>query len=159
MKLTHGQVRGALNLSQDALRHWKTVIVPLSVRKGRRACFSLGDLLALAIIKTLTDQFGVPVGNLEVVASALFEQCGQHSWTRFERQAALINPNSWSLSFVFDGQIPQLTGPVIVIPCAPIIASLRTALLVEQPDDPQVSLKFPLAAVSVERRSAGGGNS
>jgi len=159
MKLTHGQVRGALNLSQDALRHWKTVIVPLSIRKGRRPCFSLGDLLALAIIKILTDQLGVPVGNLGVLATALFDQCSQHSWTRFERQAALIDPNTWNLSFVFDAQIPPLTGPAIIIPCAPIIGSLRAALLVEQSDDAQVSLRFPLAAVPLDRRSAGGDNS
>jgi hypothetical protein len=93
------------------------------------------------------------------MARALFEQCGQQSWARFERLVALICPGDWSLSFVPDGQISQLTQATIVIPCAPIIASLRTALMVEYPDEPQAALRFPLAAVAVERRSAGGSNS
>jgi DNA-binding transcriptional MerR regulator len=151
MKLTLGQVRDALGLSRDAYRHWQTVIVALSVRKGHRPCFTHGDLLALAIVKSLTDEIGVPVGKLESVARTLFEQCSQQPWTRFERQAALIYPENWTLAFVPDGQIPQVGKAAIVVPCGPIIAVLRAALTVEQPEDAQVALRFPLASVTAER--------
>jgi len=157
MKLTLGQVQDTLGLSRDTYRHWRTVILPLSVRKGHRPCFTHGDLLALAIVKTLVDQFGVQVRNLDSLARALFDQCGQHPWTKFERQVAVIYPATWRLMFGAENQIPQLTGAAIIVPCGPIIASLRAALMLEQEEDPQAALRFPLAAV--ERRIVGSDNS
>jgi DNA-binding transcriptional MerR regulator len=151
MKLTLGQVRGTLGLSQDTYRHWKTVLLPLAARKGRGACFSHGDLLALAILKSLTDQVGVPVGGLDAIARSLFEQCGKQSWAKLERLTAVVCPEDGSLSFVFDGQIPQMTQAAIIIPCGPIISVLRAALMVEQPEETQSRLRFPLAAVTAER--------
>jgi hypothetical protein len=153
MKLTLGQVQEALGLSRDAYRHWQTVLPPLAVRKGRKPCFSHGDLLATAIVKALADDVGVPVSKLESVASSLFEQCGQHPWTKFERQIAIVFPGTWNVSFVADSQNPLTGRAAIAIPCAPIIALLRAALMVEQVDEPQVPFKFPLAAVTTERGS------
>jgi hypothetical protein len=155
MKLTLGQVRGTLELSPDTYRHWKTVLLPLATRQGRAACFSHGDLLALAIVKSLTDRIGVPVGNLDIIARKLFEQCNQQSWAKFERLTAFISSENWTLSFVSDGQYPQASGPAVIIPCGPIIASLRSALMIEQPEDTQANLRFPLSAVA-ERRRIGG---
>ena len=157
MKLTLGQVQEALGLSRDAYRHWQTVLPPLAIRKGRKPCFSHGDLLALAIVKVLVDDIGAPVSKLESVASALFGQCSQQPWAKFERQLALVIPGTWDLSFVADNQTLSPGRAVIAIPCAPVIASLRAALMVEQTDEPQAPLRFPLAAI--ERRSAGGDNS
>jgi hypothetical protein len=155
MKLTLGQVRGTLALSPDTYRHWKTVLPPLAARQGRAASFSHGDLLALAIVKSLTDRVGVPVGNLDVIARKLFDQCGKQSWAKFERLTAFISSDSWSLSFVSDGQYPLAIGPSLIIPCGPIIASLRSALMIEQPEDMQANLRFPLSAVADQRRIAG----
>lgn len=151
MKLTLGQVRGTLGLSQDTYRHWKTVLLPLATRKGRGACFSYGDLLALAILKSLTDQIGVPIGGLDTIARSLFEQCGQQSWAKLERQTAVVCPANASLSFVLDGQIPQRKQATIIVPCGPIISVLRAALMVEQPEEVQARLRFPPAAVTAQR--------
>src|ERR1700733_12268193 len=106
MKLTLGQVQDTLGLSRDTYRHWTKVLLPLASRKGRKARFSHGDLLALAIIKSLTDQIGASIGNLNSLARELFEQCGQQPWTRFERLAAVITPADRGLSFSPEGQIP-----------------------------------------------------
>lgn len=157
MKLTLGQVREALQLPQETLRYWRGALLPLAVRKGHQPCFSPGDLLALAIVKILVDQFGVQIRNLDSLARALFDECEQHSWTRFERQVAVIYPGTWNLLFAAENQIPQLTGAAIIVPCGPVIAALRAALMVEQTEEPQGALRFPLAAV--ERRSVGGDKS
>jgi hypothetical protein len=151
MNLTLGQVQGALGLSRDTYRHWKTVLQPLALRKGHRACFSHGDLLALAIVKSLTDKIGVPVSNLDSVARTLFEQCGQQPWARFERLAAVVFPEDWNLSFAPEGQIPPMTRTAIIVPCGPIISLLRGALMLEQPEEAQAALRFPLSAVTEGR--------
>ena len=151
MKLTLGQVQGALGLSRETYRHWKSVLVPLSLRKGHGACFTHGDLFALAMIQALSEGFGVPVGRLETVANALFEACGQQPWTRFERQSALIHPDDWSLSFVSDNQPLPMKRAGIIIPCASIIAMLRDALAIEQPDEVQTDFRFPLASITPNR--------
>jgi hypothetical protein len=156
MKLTLGQVRGTLKLSPDAYRHWKTVLPPLATRQGRGASFSHGDLLALAIVKSLTDRIGVPVGNLDIVARKLFEQCGKQPWAKFERLSAFISTENWSLSFISDGRYPQTGTPSVFIPCGPIIASLRSALMIEHAEDTQANLRFPLSAVANRRRIGGG---
>lgn len=158
MKLTLGQVRGALGLTPDAYRHWNKVLLPLAVRKGQGLRFTHGDLLALAIVKSLTDQIGVPVGNLDSLARALFEQCGQQSWAKFERRTALIIPGTWNLTFFPDGQVPLMTQAAIIIPCNTIIMALRASLMIEQSDDTQATLKFPLSAVA-DRRTARGDKS
>jgi hypothetical protein len=105
----------------------------------------------------LTDRIGVPVGQLDVIASRLFKQCGQQSWAKFERLTAFVSSENWELSFVSDGQYPQASWPAIIIPCGPIIASLRSALMIEQAEDTQANLRFPLAAV-LDRRRVGGDN-
>jgi DNA-binding transcriptional MerR regulator len=156
MKLTLGQVRGTLELSQDTYRHWKTVLLPLSARQGRGASFSHGDLLALAIIKSLTDKIGVPVGGLDQIARSLFEQCGQRSWAQLERLTAVVYPESGNLLFVSEVRIQQMKQTAILVPCEPIIASLRARLMIEQPEETQPSLRFPLTAVTNDR---GGVNS
>lgn len=151
MKLTLGQVQTALGLSRETYRHWKQVLLPLSLRKGHGACFTHGDLFAVAVIQALTSQFGVSVGKLDPVARALFETCGQQSWAKFERATALIHPDDWSLSFVADGQPLPTKRAAIVIPCGPIIADLRRALMIEQLEDAQTSFRFPLASVAPGR--------
>jgi hypothetical protein len=159
VKLTLGQVRAALDLSQDAYRHWKSVLEPLSLRKGHKPCFSHGDLLALAVVKTLTDEVGIPVGCLAAVAGALFEQCSQHSWAKFERLAVFVQPASQAVSFNNLGVAPQTSMTTIIIPCGPIVTALRAALTVDQSEEPQQFLKFPLEAVTSQPRSARGKNS
>ena len=151
MNLTPGQLRETLQLTQDAYRHWKKVLFPLAVRKGRRARFTHGDLLALAIIKSLTDKIGVPVGNLDPLARALFEACGEQSWARLERLTALIFPDGWVLQFAPESQPAPMGRVMISIPCGPIIASLRAALMTEQIEEVQTALRFPLTAVAAER--------
>lgn len=156
MNLTLGQVREALQISQECLRHWKSVLSPLASQKGRQARLTLNDLLALAIIKSLTDDFGIPVGNLDQLSRTLFEQCEKQSWTKFERLAALIHPGDWSIAFFSASQIPGAERSAILIPCAPIVAALRATLMTEQSDDSQEAFRFPLASVNSKR---GGQNS
>src|SRR6266446_6964511 len=114
MKLSPGQVREVLGVSQEAFRHWRASLPPLAGRKGYRPCFSLGDLFAMALIRALTEDAGVRVGSLHAVAATLFEQCGRHSWAGLERSILVLELARVRVTFVNGPQVPQLDGIGII---------------------------------------------
>ena len=152
MKLTPGQVQEILQLSPAALRHWKKALPPLGGRKGYTPCFSLGDLLAMATVKALTEDVGIPVGNLRALAGDLFEHCNRNSWTVLERSTFILEPLQGRLSAVPEGQPIVLDGLAVVLPCRPIILRLREHLLLEHEESHQEPWRFPPTAVAGKLR-------
>lgn len=157
MNLTPGQLREILDLSEDAYRHWRRALSPLAGRNGYRPCFTHGDLLAMAVVKALIDEAGVKVGLLEPISAELFRLCQQAPWAVLERSALVIVLGQARISVVPGSQQPPLGDSAISIhvPCGPIVGRLRARLLAEQDSDSQQPLRFPPAAVSGDRRSAG----
>jgi len=158
LKLTPGQVREALQISQDTFRGWRAALAPLSGRSGYTPCFSLADILALAIVKTIVEGAGVRIGALRPVAPALFELTNQTAWPLLERSLLIFDLRAGSLSLVAETQSPR-TGVVdLRVACRPILAGLHEWLRGEQRGSSQHVLRFPLASVDPERRLAGGGS-
>jgi hypothetical protein len=154
MKFTPGQAQEILQLSPATFRHWKSALPPLSGRNGYSPCFTPGDLLAMAVVKTLTEGIGIRVGNLQGLAIPLFGHCSQ-SWAGLERSLLIINPLHESLDAAPEAQPVALGGLVIAMPLRPIIASLRERLLLEQTDDQQEPLRFPPTPLGVDTRRSG----
>jgi hypothetical protein len=152
MKLTPGQVREVLGLSQDAFKHWKKVLPPLKGRNGYRPCFTLGDLLAMAFIKALTEDACVQVGALEVVSTSLFDQCGKQSWAALERTILILELPRIRVDFVPEQSNLQVSGIGIVVLCAPIVSELRAHLLMDKDDAAQGNLRFPPTMVASKAR-------
>lgn len=142
MKLTPGQIREVLGLTQDAFKHWKKVLPPLGDRNGYRPCFTHGDLFAMALIKALTEDAGVRVGALHAVAANLFSQCGSQSWAGFERSMLVLELARVRVEFVPEPHIPQLDRIGIIVPCRPIITDLREWLLQDAKETEQGHLRF-----------------
>lgn len=155
MKLTPGQLRDVLDLSTETFRHWKKILPPLSGRNGYRPCFSLGDLLAVAIVKTLSEDLGVRVGMLASSAPSLFEICNRSSWAALERLVIVIQPGDRVMGASnLSGCTTEAAS--IVVPCRPIVEQLRHRLLLEQEETSQAQLRFPPSAITSEpwRRAA-----
>jgi hypothetical protein len=152
MKLSPSQVREVLGLSPDTFRHWREALPPLAGRKGYRPCFTYGDLLAMAIVRALTEDAGVRIGALHAVATGLFEHCGRHSWAGVERSILVLELARIRVSFFPEPQIPQLDGIGIVVPCRPIVAELQELLHADKGKADQGNLRFPPTVVSTERR-------
>jgi hypothetical protein len=148
MKLSPGQVRDVLGLSQDTFRHWKKALPPLAGRNGYRPCFTHGDLFALALVKALTDDAGVQVGALHAVAAGLFNHCDRHSWAELERSILILELANVMVTFTQETHVPQLTGIGIVVPCRPIVVELRERLLMDKESTDQGNLRFPPTVVS-----------
>lgn len=153
MKFTPGQAREILRISQDAYRHWRGTLSPLAGRNGYSPCFTSGDLLAMAAVKVLTEDAGIRVGNLKVVAAALFEHCNRNSWAALERSVLVIEPSLGRVTSAPEGQSSPATREIaVVLPCRPIVAALRARLLHEQADAAQGALRFPPTALAGARR-------
>jgi hypothetical protein len=142
MKLTPGQIQEILGLSRAAYRHWKEALPPLEGRNGHGPCFSLGDLLAMALIKTLTEDAGVKVGALSAVAAQLFEQSGRQSWAGFERTVLVLELSSVRVEFLADGHVLPSEQVSILVPCGRIVADLRERLLDDAEEAQQGTLRF-----------------
>jgi hypothetical protein len=153
MKLTPGQVREVLGLTQDAFKHWKKVLPPLAGRNGYRPCFTHGDLLAMAFVRALTEDAAVQVGALHAVSTPLFEQCAKHSWAALERTTLVLELPRVRVEFVPEQpNIPQMAGIGIVVPCRPIVSELRAHLLTDKDDIAQGNLRFPPTMIADKAR-------
>ena len=116
MKLSPGQVREVLGLTQDTYRHWKAALPPVAGRNGYRPCFTHGDLFAMALVKALTDDAGVRVSALHAVAAGIFDHCGKHSWTELERSTLVLELARVQVNFIPEQQSPQFDGIGLAVP-------------------------------------------
>jgi hypothetical protein len=152
MKLTPGQLQEILQLSPATFRHWKSALAPLGGRRGYTPCFSPGDLLAMALVKTLTEDVGIRVGNLRWLAADLFAHCSQ-PWAGLERSTLIVEPLMQHVTLGSETQPHGLERLAIIIPLRPIIAALRERLLLERSDTQQAPLRFPPTAVAAQRHT------
>ena len=156
MKLTPGQIREALSLSQDAFRGWRATLPPLQGRSGYTPCFTPADLLALAVVKTLVEGAGIRVGALTAVANTLFDITNQTSWPLLQRSVLVFNLRAGEIALVPATQTPGTAAVDLRVACRPIVAMLEDWLRGEQTTDNQHVLRFPLSSIESERRAARG---
>ena len=142
MQYTPGQVRQALGLPQETLRHWRAVFSSLDGIRGQGPAYRPSQILALAIIKRLVDDCGLPVGALKGVDAELFEVAQSRHWTVLEQGSLLVFPGRGAVEFI-DGRA-EVAGdqPFILLPLAPVIAQLRRALTGMEVLDDQQSFAF-----------------
>ena len=150
MLFTPAQLRDTVGLSVETFRHWKRVLPPFTGRNGNSPCFSIGDLLAAAILRRLTDVCGVRVGRLTRVSNKIADLCNTVSWTALENRVLVVEPMNGLGCLVRDPANVKITDIAIFCPLTPIMTELRDTLLSLQPPATQVSLPFPPAIVTSE---------
>ena len=153
MLFTPGQLRQLLALPQETFRHWKKAIPSLSHRNGYKPCFSPGDLLALALIKTLVDDGGVRVAALSEIAPQVFELCNRHGWTHLERCTMSIELANKKVFVSTKAGFMRPNNTAFVLVCEPTIQTLRSRLLAEKEGESQRRLGFPPVSIAMRRDS------
>jgi hypothetical protein len=145
---TQAQVREALGLPPETMRHWRKVLPPLASRT-RRKPFTPGDMVALAAIRELVRSVGVNSSALAPCAASIFALCNERPWhslTQYRLEiegataqlAPLRSPPSFKRS------------PLVIIPLSILIQELSRDL---RPFElAQTELNFPLATVRRARR-------
>src|SRR5260370_34646817 len=152
MKFTPGQAQEILRLSPATFRHWKGALPPLGGRNGYAPCFTLGDLLAMAVVKILTEDVAIRVGSLHALALELFEHCARNSWAGLERMTLIIELAPARVSSIPETQPVPLDGLAISIPLRPLISVLRARLLLERAQTQHDTMRFPPTAIARTRR-------
>ncbi|HEH6433348.1 TPA: MerR family transcriptional regulator [Pseudomonas aeruginosa] len=151
MNYTPQQVLSAIGIGQQTLRYWRKVLPPLANRQGHSACFSFWDLVALKAVNLLVAQAGVAIGSVATISEEIFAACktpalldaGEHAILvikPLEMKVQCANVSTWRS----DGTLE------IVLPLMKCINELLHSLRDAGDLAPQISLPFPLAAVSVK---------
>lgn len=145
MLYTQAQLRSAVGLGPEAIRHWRKVLPRLAAKRGRTSQFSFGDLLALAVIRELTECLGISVGRLGSASESLFELCNGAPSHGLERCSIIFDGNSFSAR-----REPQqfIQGEAaIIVPIRSILLKLREDLVANQIVDAQATFLFPPTAI------------
>lgn len=152
---TPGQLRSAISIAPETYRHWKKALGPLRRGRGHSPCFSLGDLVAVAVIRSLAVDMAVRVGALAPIAEPLFELCNQSPWPVLERTKLIVDLPEAQLQL--RPELAEVTSdrPTITIPLRPVVFGLREQLLAASDVDDQASLRFPPIPVSTAAAAGG----
>ncbi|MCP4486279.1 MAG: hypothetical protein GY820_03020 [Gammaproteobacteria bacterium] len=156
MQYSQGQLRKAVGLTVEAYRHWKKVLPPFSSRKGHSAKLLIGDILAVAVLKRLTDVCSIKVGNLAGISDALFNLCNTMPLDELENLMLHLDlKNNVCKTTPLLGKV---TSPdvFIVVPLANVIYELRADLLEMQSEDSQGQLIFPTGYAEGNMSDQGG---
>ena len=148
LKLTPGQLREIVGLSQDTFRHWKRSLKPLAARNGYTPCFTPGDLFAVAAVQALVIEAGVRVSAVATIAEELFRFATSTSWAAIERSVIVFDLTAGRIAVLPETNSIRPTSIGIHVPCRPIVAKLRERLLAEQDSELQQLLQFPPAVVA-----------
>ncbi|TPI12234.1 hypothetical protein FJW06_17700 [Mesorhizobium sp. B4-1-3] len=155
MRYTQSQIRELLSISVDALRTWRDAIPALALHKGHAPSFTPGDVVAMAIVAELVRDFGVRVGTVGDRFDELFKECRGRSWLSLENCVALIDAERFRLVDVNLAGQRSPDASTLYIPCAPIIARLRSLLTAAEVDQVQGHLQFPPTSVAMQPERRG----
>lgn len=143
VQYTPGQLRSATSIAPETYRHWRKALAALRRDRGHSPCFTSGDLVAIAVVRTLCVDLGIRVGGLSRIANALFDVCNASPWPVLERGKLLFDLPNGQVHFQ-----PELAntigeGALVIVPLRLIVARLRDQLLAVRESDDQQMLRFP----------------
>ena len=128
VRYTPGQLRDAAAVPPETYRHWKKVLAPLRRDTRQSPCFTAGDLLAVALVRTMTGSF-LRVGAISAIAEELFRLCNDTSWPILERSCMVVDLANQRLALQPESEHIALAAPALVCPLRPLVCHLRAALL------------------------------
>ena len=142
MLFTPGQLMASISLSKQQWRTYRQALGPLNADGGRSPCFTVGDLLATAVVQFVSSSFSMPLSAFSSLAEPLFSVCGKYSWPQLERSyISLVIDESRVVLVDVDYRHPPISL-AILIRLKPLALHLRQTLLADDPD-PQHDLAFP----------------
>lgn len=153
MKYTPSQVRQAVGLPQETLRHWRAQLSFLQDVRGQGPVYRASQVLALAIVKRLVQACGVAVGTLKAVDEGLYRALSGSHWSLLEGACLCIDLPAGRV-FVVEGRTAPLgENPLVALPLGPVIAELRVQLTGLEVLDPQQSFAFPPLEVAAPEKA------
>ncbi len=136
------QVKTLSGLTDESFRHWRRVLPSIQGRKGKKANFSHGDVLALSIIKLIVMELGINVGKLTKISTEIFTICNDRSWLELNRGIFVIEPHLNKVEYIVESEFQSASDFFIQIRCQPIIAKLQTHIFTNTKENKQKELEF-----------------
>ena len=143
MRYTPAQVRQIVGVSQETLRHWRSVLGSLDGVRGAAPSFRPGQVLGLAVVRWIVEEIGLSVGALKGAERPIFEICGGEQWGRLARGYLLVKPVENEARFIATVSEDMIGRGGLVVPFAPIVAGIREALFDVAHEEDQKSFPFP----------------
>ncbi|MDE0453729.1 MAG: hypothetical protein OXJ63_00285 [Gammaproteobacteria bacterium] len=122
---------------------------PLQRPTPPRNCYSVGDVLAVAVIRTMTKDFSIRVGALTMVADDLIQACNDHSWLVLERSKLVIYLSEETIEVHAEEAPIPFRASALVVLLRPLAARIREVLLADHGAAAQAMFPFPPAAQTV----------
>ena len=152
MQYSQQQLRETVGISLDTYRHWKSVLPPLAAKRGRAACFSVGDLIAASVLNRLTEAAGVRIGHLSDVSAKIFAICNTSSWAALVDATLAVDLEQRTCSVERALKPHPSANLILFCRLDPVLAQLRDALLRGQSDPTQAELLLPPVRLTAARR-------
>ncbi len=147
LRLTPQQVADVAQLSDQTLRHWRSVLPPLAGLNGYTPCFTPGDALALLVIRHLVKVMGIGVGALAGASIDLFSLCRSTSWPQLADRRLLVQVEQGQAILLTGDTDLDLDAPAVLVPMRPFAERLQAAWASSFPALEQLSLQFGASVV------------
>lgn len=144
IQYTGEQARSFAAITPEAWRHWRKVVPRLSAKSGKRARFSAGDLIALAVVSAATHSLNVGIAGLADRWDELFALCAQQQPNSLRSAFVVVTAEKVELA---DADVLSRQRPSLVIPCEPIVERLWTATFSSFVEQAQATLPFGPQAI------------
>jgi hypothetical protein len=144
IQYTGEQARSFAGVSPEAWRHWRKVVPRLSAKSGKKARFSAGEMIALAVVSVAVSTLNVGIAGLAERWDELFDLCAQQRPSSLRSTFVIVTAEKVEL---VDADRLSRERPAIVIPCEPIVDRLWTAAFSGVVEQAQAPLPFAPQAV------------
>jgi hypothetical protein len=148
VEFTQSQVRNVVRIPPETMRHWRKVLPPLA-RRARRASFSHGDIVALAVVRELVRNAGISSSALAACADSIFSICNGRPWHSLAQCRLQIERKTAELVPIRSAPVLK-KNPVVMLPLGPLIEELGQDLL--GGERKQSELMFPPTILRKQRR-------
>jgi len=148
IQFTQDQARTLTGVSVETVRHWRKTIPYLAAKTGKAARFTFADLVGLAVTNTLVSSLGVQIATLNGGVDALFRLLATIGPASLESAVVLITAVDASLYEPGVEGIDRLpSAPALMVPLAPLVASIQRHVMPIAQFSLQAALPFPPKAV------------
>jgi hypothetical protein len=147
IQFTQEQVRDIAQVSPGDMRQWRKVVPYLATKPGKAARFAFSDLVGLTLTREITGTLGARISEIGSGIDALFQALAEARPAHLEGLVALVERATARLVPASDLTARQISGPVFVAPCDPILAEISARMMPIPLSSSQVALPFPPQAV------------
>lgn len=149
IQLTQDQVRTITGISCETMRHWRKNIPYLAEKSGKAARYSFSDVVCLAATAQAIEAFGASISNIGPTIDPLFRKLVESRPSLLQNQAIVIRGKDAVICRLDEIAKLGFSCPLLLIPFAPLMETMRECLLPGLSSEPQTQLQIPFSPQSV----------